>query len=225
MTTQIDPQVAARQIIASLTAPGAPFELTREDVLGAPVTVFVNRHRALHELLADSARHGDRVYVATLQEQITFAEHIAMVSSLAQALRDEHGVQKGDRVAIAAANTTEWILAFWAAVSIGAIAVGFNAWWSTRELEYGISHADPVLVIADDKRRRLLADAKVPVLGLDDVRGLASAHPDAPLPSADVAEDDPAVILYTSGTSGRPKGATHTHRNLLAMWNSGMAMR
>ena len=217
MTTQTDPRVAARQVVAGLTGPGASFELVREDVLGAPVTLFARRHRALHEVLAASVEHGDRTYLATLEERISFAEHAAMVSSLALALREEHGVRPGDRIAIAAANTPEWVLTFWAAASIGAVTVGFNAWWSARELAYGLEHAEPVLVVADAKRRELLADAAVPVLGLDDVRRLAAAHPDAPLPSAEVAEDDPAVILYTSGTSGRPKGATHSHRNLLSV--------
>lgn len=216
MTTQIDPRLAAQRIVAGLTAPGAPFELTRQEVLGAPATLFVNRRRALHEVLAESVAHGDRTYVATLEERISFAEHARMVSSLAQGLR-ERGVRPGDRVAIAAANTPEWILTFWAATSIGAVAVGFNAWWSARELEYGIEHADPVLLVADAKRRALLEGARVPVLSLEDVRELAAAHPDAPLPSAEVNEDDPAVILYTSGTSGRPKGATHSHRNLLSV--------
>ncbi|MDN4172160.1 class I adenylate-forming enzyme family protein [Nocardioides sp. SOB77] len=217
MTTQADPRLAARQVVTGLTAPGAPFELVREEVLGAPVTLFANRRRALHELLAESVAHGDRTYVATLEERISFAEHAALVSSLAQALREEHGVRPGDRVAVAAANSVEWMLTFWAAASIGAVTVGFNAWWSARELAFGIEHAQPVLVVADDRRRALLGDTTVPVLGLEDVRGLAQAHPDAPLPSADVAEDDPAVILYTSGTSGRPKGATHSHRNLLSV--------
>ncbi|HTW18432.1 MAG TPA: class I adenylate-forming enzyme family protein [Nocardioides sp.] len=217
MTVQTDPRLAARQVVAGLVAPGAPFELVTEEVLGAPVSVFANRRRALHELLAESVGHGERTYIATLQERISFAEHAAMVSSLAQALREEYGVRPGDRVAIAAANTPEWIVAFWAAASIGAVTVGFNAWWSPRELAYGLEHAEPVLVIADEKRRERLADAEVPVLGLDDVRRLAAAYPDAPLPSAAVGEDDPAVILYTSGTSGRPKGATHSHRNLLSV--------
>jgi len=217
MTAQTDPRLAARQVVAGLTAPGAPFELVREEVLGAPVTLFAHRHHALHEVLAASVEHGDRTYIATLEERISFAEHAAMVSSLAHALRTEHGVGAGDRIAIAAANTPEWILTFWAAASIGAVTVGFNAWWSARELAYGLEHARPTLVVADAKRREMLADAAVPVLSLEDVRRLAAAHPDAPLPTADVAEDDPAVILYTSGTSGRPKGATHSHRNLLSV--------
>jgi acyl-CoA synthetase (AMP-forming)/AMP-acid ligase II len=217
MTTPADPRLAAREVVAGLTAPGAPFELTRDEVLGAPVTLFANRRRALHDLLAESLQHGERTYIATLEEQITFAEHAAMVASLARALSEEHGVRRGDRVAIAAANTPEWILTFWATVSLGAVCVGFNAWWTARELGYGLEHAEPVLVVADAKRRELLAGSSVPVIGTEDVRRLAAAYPDAPLPSADVAEDDPAVVLYTSGTSGHPKGATHSHRNLLSV--------
>lgn len=217
MSTQTDPRIAARQVVAGLTGPGAPFELVVEEVMGAPVQVFAHRRRALHELLAESVEHGERTYLATLDERVSFAEHAAIVCSLAQQLREVHGVRPGDRVAIAAANTPEWIMAFWAVTSIGAIAVGFNAWWSAREMAYGMEHAQPVLVVADDKRRALLGDTSVPVIGLEDVRRLGAEHPDAPLPSADVAEDDPAVILYTSGTSGLPKGATHSHRNLLSV--------
>jgi acyl-CoA synthetase (AMP-forming)/AMP-acid ligase II len=217
MTTPADPRLAAREVVAGLTAPGAPFELTRDEVLGAPVTLFANRRRALHDLLAESLQHGERTYIATLEEQITFAEHAAMVASMARALSEEHGVRRGDRVAIAAANTPEWILTFWATVSLGAVCVGFNAWWTARELGYGLEHAEPVLVVADAKRREPLAGSSVPVIGTEDVRRLAAAYPDAPLPSADVAEDDPAVVLYTSGTSGHPKGATHSHRNLLSV--------
>ncbi|UUW89256.1 class I adenylate-forming enzyme family protein [Pimelobacter simplex] len=193
-------------------------ELRVETVLGAPVQVFPDRFRALHEVLAASLEHGDRPYVVTLDGRLTFAEHARRVSSLAHALRHDHGVRKGDRVAIAAANSQAWIETFWATVSIGAIAVGCNAWWSPRELRHALELTRPVLVLADERRRALLdtdADAGIPVLDVDNA--LATAYPDAALPSADVAEDDPAVILFTSGTSGRPKGAVHTHRNLCSV--------
>jgi acyl-CoA synthetase (AMP-forming)/AMP-acid ligase II len=218
MTSTVDPRLAAQQIVAGLTGPGGPFELGQEDVLGTPATVFTSRARALHEILAGSVEHGDRTYIATADRRIGFAEHARLVASLAEELRTTYGVRPGDRVAIAAANTPEWIMTFWATVSIGAISVGYNAWWSARELAYGLEHASPVLVVADAKRAALLPGADVPVLTTeDDVPRLAGLHPDAPLPSADVAEDDPAVILYTSGTSGRPKGAAHSHRNLCSV--------
>ncbi|WP_067439525.1 class I adenylate-forming enzyme family protein [Nocardioides jensenii] len=214
MTTTQDPMAA----YARLVGPGGPFELVEEDVLGTRLPVYRNRARALHEILADSVQHGDRTYIATAGERVTFTEHAARVSSLAQALVEDHGVTKGDRVVISAANTIEWVESFWAVVSIGAVAVAFNAWWSEREVEHGITLTTPVLAIADAKRAGAVGQHGVPVLSIEtDVPALCLAHPDAPLPSADVAEDDPAVLIFTSGTSGRPKAATHSHRNLLAV--------
>jgi acyl-CoA synthetase (AMP-forming)/AMP-acid ligase II len=220
MTSPVDPRIAAQQIVAGLTGPDGPFPLVPEEVLGSETSVFGSRARALHELLATSAEHENRVYMATSERSITFAEHARLVSSLAEELRTTYGVKQGDRVAIAAANSPEWIIAFWASVSVGAICVGFNAWWSVRELAYGMEHAQPTLVVADARRAAALAavEVDVPVLSVEeDLPRLASLHPDAPLPAADVAEDDPAVILYTSGTSGRPKGAVHSHRNLCSV--------
>jgi acyl-CoA synthetase (AMP-forming)/AMP-acid ligase II len=193
-------------------------ELVVEDVLGAPVQVFAERFRALHEVLAASVAHGDRPYLVTLDGRLTFAEHARRVSSLAQALRTEYDVRPGDRVAIAAANSQAWIETFWATVSIGAVAVGCNAWWSPRELEHALELVRPAVVVVDERRRALLPATVADVIGIEtDHERLATAHPDAPLPHADVREDDPAVILFTSGTSGRPKGAVHTHRNLCSV--------
>ncbi|SCF59404.1 class I adenylate-forming enzyme family protein [Streptomyces sp. Ncost-T10-10d] len=218
MPSETDHRAAALVQAAALTGPGGRFELADDDVLGTPLPVFTHRQRALHEVLHASVAHADRDFVVTADRRITFAEHAAQVASLAQVLREQYGVAKGDRVAIAAANCPEWITTFWATVSIGAVAVGFNAWWSPREMAHGIDNAEPALVVADARQSAKLADCPVPVLSVeDDISRFVTAHPDAPLPSADVAEDDPAVILYTSGTSGRPKGAVHTHRNLLAV--------
>ncbi|MFI9493942.1 MULTISPECIES: class I adenylate-forming enzyme family protein [Streptomyces] len=218
MPSETDHRSPALAAVAGLTGPGGRFELSDDDVLGTRLPVFTHRRRALHEVLHASVAHGDRDHIVTADRRVTFAEHAAQVASLARVLREEYGIGKGDRVAVAAANSVEWIEAFWATVSIGAVAVGFNAWWSAREMAYGVENAEPALVLADARQSAKLDGCPVPVLSLeDDVRRFVMAHPDAPLPSADVAEDDPAVILYTSGTSGRPKGAVHTHRNLLAV--------
>ncbi|GAB2868443.1 steroid-24-oyl-CoA synthetase [Nocardioides pacificus] len=218
MTTSVDPAAAAAAVMGGLTGPGGPFELVTDDVLGARLPVFKNRARALHEVLAESAVHGERTYIATREASLSFAEHAARVSSLAAALREEYGVRPGDRVAIAAANSADWIVTFWATVSIGAVSVGFNAWWTARELAHGVDNARPVLVVADAKRAASLTEVEVPVISIEtDVPRLVASYPDAELPSASVAEDDPAVILYTSGTSGKPKGAVHTHRNVCSV--------
>ncbi len=220
--TGTDPAVAAQAALAAITGPGGPCELRTEQVLGAPVQVFADRFHALHEVLAASVRFGDRPYVVTLEGVLTFNEHARRVSSLAQSLREEHGVRPGDRVAIAAANTSAWIESFWAITSIGAVAVGCNAWWSARELGHALDLTSPVLLLADARRQAVAAEVpngtRMPVADLEaDHERRATAYPEAPLPSADVAEDDPAVILFTSGTSGRPKGAVHTHRNLCSV--------
>ncbi|MDT0203138.1 class I adenylate-forming enzyme family protein [Nocardioides sp. AE5] len=217
MTTRQETSTDPMAAYAALVGPGGPYEMEQVEVLGTMLPVYKNRQRALHEVLAGSVVHGDRVYLATADDQVTFADHAARVSSLAHELATTHGVRRGDTVAISGANTIEWIETFWAVVSLGAVAVAFNAWWSDREVEHAVGLTGPVLGIADAKRVDALRRHDVPVLTFDDVTRLRTAHPDAPLPSAEVAEDDPAAVIFTSGTSGRPKGATHSHRNLLAV--------
>src|SRR5688500_8808005 len=166
-------RVAAAAAVAGLTAAGAPFELVEEDVLGARIAVFKNRARSLGQLLADSRAHGDRTYLATSASTLTFQEHAAQVASLAVALRDEYGVRRGDRVAIAAANSPEWVIAFWATVSLGAVAVAFNAWWTRPEVAWALDHVKPTVVVADRKRTGLLPD--VPVLIRSEERRVGKA--------------------------------------------------
>ncbi len=219
--SQPSPDVQA--VIGSLVGPGGPFEMVPAEVLGATVPVFAHAGGALHELLAESLQWADRDYLVTIDSRLTFGEHAVRVSSLAHALRTEHGVQPGDRVGITGANSPEWITAFWAAVSIGAVAVAYNSWWTTNELDHGLGHTRPKVVFADARRSAQVHDLAtvhpdVVLLGLDtDLPEMATAYPQAPLPSADVAPDDPAVILYTSGTSGKPKGAVHSHRNVMSV--------
>jgi acyl-CoA synthetase (AMP-forming)/AMP-acid ligase II len=201
--------------IAKLTGPGGEFELREEEVLSTRLPVFARRARSLGEVLARSAAHGDRDYIVTASRRMSFAEHAAAVASMAKALRDDLGVRPGDRIAINAANSPEWIVSFWAAIAAGAVAVGYNAWWAPAEIAYALGHTDPKIVIADEKRAALISED---VLTIEkDVPSLMGRYPGAELDVPEVAEDDPAVILYTSGTSGRPKGAVHSHRNLTSV--------
>ena len=201
--------------IAKLTGPGGEFELREEEVLGTRLPVFAGRARSLGEVLARSAAHGDRDYLVTASRRLSFAEHAAAVASMAKALRDALGVRPGARIAINAANSPEWIVSFWAEIAAGAVAVGYKAWWAPAELEYALGHTDPKIVIAHEKRAALISED---VLTIEkDVPSLMARYPGAELDVPEVAEDDPAVILYTSGTSGRPKGAVHSHRNLTSV--------
>ncbi|MFE7797852.1 class I adenylate-forming enzyme family protein [Nocardia sp. NPDC057440] len=220
MTQPLDPQAMAAAAIARLTGPGGQFEMVVEEVLGAPMPVMRHRDRSLGEVLAASIALADRDYLVTEDRRMSYTEHARAVGALARALRDQYGVGKGDRIGILAANTPEWVVAFWAAQTLGAIAVGYNAWWAPREIAYGIDHTRPAVLIVDAKRAAQLAelDIQVPVLTMEhDLPALIAAFDDGELPHTPVAEDDPAVILYTSGTSGRPKGAVHTQRNMLAV--------
>ncbi|WP_039800131.1 class I adenylate-forming enzyme family protein [Nocardia araoensis] len=220
MTKAIDPQAFVAQAASKLTGPGGRFEMVVEDVLGAPLPVMRQRRSSLREVLAAAAAHGDRDYLVTADRRMSFTEHAAAVAALATALRDRFGVGKGDRVGILAANTPEWVLTFWAAQALGAIAVGYNAWWAPREISYGVEHTSPAVLVVDAKRAALVAelDIRVPVLTMEhDVPALLAEYRTDDLPYTEIDEDDPAVILYTSGTSGRPKGAVHSHRNLVAV--------
>ncbi|WP_327109713.1 acyl--CoA ligase [Nocardia sp. NBC_01730] len=220
MTKPFDPQAFAAEAAARLTGPGGRFELVVEDVLGAPMPVMRHRSTSLGEVLAASTAHGDRDYLVTEDRRMSFTEHASAVAALAAALRARYGVGKGDRVGILAANTPEWVMTFWAAQALGAIAVGYNAWWAPREIAYGVEHTSPTVLVVDAKRAAPLAelDIRVPVLTMEhDLPTLLADFPSATLPRTEMDEDDPAVILYTSGTSGRPKGAVHSHRNLVAV--------
>lgn len=220
MTASTDPQFYLDQVITRLTGPGGRFELTEEPVLGTRMPVMKNRTQGVGELLAASAKWGERDYLITADRRMSYADHIAAAAALATALREDYGVGKGDRVAILAANSMEWVVAFWATQSLGAITVALNSWWVPREIEYGVKHSRPSVIIADTKRAAALAavNVEVPVLTmLEDLPRIFEQYRGAELPTTVVDEDDPAAILYTSGTSGKPKGALHSQRNILAV--------
>jgi acyl-CoA synthetase (AMP-forming)/AMP-acid ligase II len=209
-----------QEIEAQLTGPGAPFEIVEESVLGTRVPVFKERVRSLRALLEASAGFGDREYLVCGDLRLSFQEHARVVASVARAFSERYGIRKGDRVAILAANCPEWIISFWAALSLGAIAVGLNGWWAGDEIEYGVADSDPKLLVGDAKRLARIAGRplSVPVVEIEqDFAKLWSHDLGAALPDVPIDEDDPATILYTSGTTGRPKGAVNTHRNIIAL--------
>lgn len=219
--TMYDSREAA--FAALTTTPGSEFEVAPQDVLGTTVHGFINLPNNLGALLHHSRSHGDKDYLICGERTYSFEQHFQSVTTLASLLATEYGIRKGDRVAIFSFNRPEWIIAFWAITSLGGIVVAGNSMGVARELQHQVDLTDPVLILSDDALAERLAscdlDGRAHV-NLITLVGRADASPvlDAASP-AEVDLDDPAVIIFTSGTTGSPKGATHTHRNLItAVW-------
>jgi acyl-CoA synthetase (AMP-forming)/AMP-acid ligase II len=210
----------------ALLGPGAPFELAVEPVLGTEQEVFVRRPGSLRAWLdAAVAAHADRPFLVTPERTWTFAEAAADIDRIAHLLIDRYGIAPGDRVAFVSANSAEYGLVMWAVLSIGGIVASLNGWWTSAELAFGVELSRPRLVVGDERRLARVSDDELvgatPVRRLDELvaEARAATGVDGP-PAVAVEEDDPAVILFTSGTTGRPKGATLSHRNILHLGRS-----
>ena len=214
-----------------LTAPGAQFATKVIEVRGVPIKVFESALPTMRTVWEMARGYGDRDYVVYEDERYTFAESDAIIRALAARLVDVHGVQPGDRVALAMRNYPEWVFGYWATISIGAAVVGMNAWWTSEEMKFGLSDSKPKVLIADGERvERVLPvldelrnDAPLELITVrydgdlpdgaerwNDVIDPAAAPAD--LPIVEIDPDDDACIFYTSGTTGFPKGAQLTHR-------------
>jgi long-chain acyl-CoA synthetase len=217
------------EIHRNLTGPGAPFEIAEEQIRGVRTRVWKSAPPSLRSVLEVSRLHGDKTFLVYEDERMTFAEHYRAAATLARRMREDWGVRKGDRVAIAMRNFPEWSVAFWATTAAGGVAVPLNSWWKGEELEYGLRDSGSSLLFCDAPRAELLAP-HLPGLELRVVvaRGEAAPAPgqlrwedvlgevpaDASLPEVELEPDDEATIFYTSGTTGNPKGALGTHRNI-----------
>jgi len=202
-----------------LTGPGAPFEVTQELVNGAMADVFVRRAPSLPSLLSAAAlAYPDRIFLTFHDEEFSYPSFERKVKELAGRLSQRYGISKGDRVAIVGANSAGYALSFWATIFLGGIVAGLNGWWTTSELEDGIELVSPKLILGDAPRLARLSPVRptrsAPVVTFDALRIMTESTTEAQLPD-DIDEDDPAVILFTSGTTGRPKGATLSHRNFI----------
>ena len=216
-----------RQVWDALTGPGGQFEITEVEVRGQSLRTYANQPPSLREMWLMSGGHADKDYLVYGEERITYNEAHRQVAQVATWLR-EQGVEPGDRVAIAMRNYPEWMLAYWACVSTGVACVGMNAWWVGPEIVYGIEDSDPKVVIADSERLASMMDVKdqlgertfVGVRVEDLPPGVVPWDEitvgEATLPDIGVDPDADACIFYTSGTTGRPKGAQLTHRGCVA---------
>ncbi|WP_439358593.1 class I adenylate-forming enzyme family protein [Bradyrhizobium sp. DASA03007] len=224
-------ELTSLEAIARLTAPGAPFEMQEVVIRGVRTRTWKHTPENLRVILEASRRHGELPFLVYEDEQLSFAEHFRRCTVLAQALHDRFGIRKGDRIAIVMRNYPEWSISFFAAVAIGAIAVPLNAWMTGAELEYCLSDSGCCALVADAERIQRLAPhlGALPALraaivvrhtaplspGLHNWGDIVPAEaPALELPNVTVAPDDDATIFYTSGTTGKPRGALGTHRNI-----------
>ncbi len=231
---------------ARLTAPGQRFEIEEMDIRGVTTRTWKNAPPTLRDIFLNGRTFKDREFLVYENDRATFEAFARATITLARQLQAD-GVKKGDRVAVVMRNLPEWPVAFWAGILVGAIVTPLNAWWTGPELEYGLADSGTKIAIVDDERLeritasfgalpslekvyvpRLAADPTDPkVRRLEDVIGKVADWgllADQPLPDVPLGPEDDATILYTSGTTGKPKGALGTHRNMTSnIMASGIA--
>jgi long-chain acyl-CoA synthetase len=213
---------------AAVTGPDQIFELIDAEVLGVKTRVFKNSPAHLGQLFAGSRAHGDKPFLVYENETFTFTQAMDRIDALASLLVNTYGVKKGDRVAVAMRNFPEWVMSFASIISVGAINVSMNSWWTEDEMDFALEDSGATVLICDQQRfdigaascvkkniKVLVVRAEKPLpAGVDkweEVLPIGDKHP-----GADIQPDDDATILYTSGTTGRPKGAVSTHRAILS---------
>ena len=212
------------QVTAQLTTPGQMFELTDATVRGNKMKVWANAPDSLRDVWLSTSAHADRDYLVYQDERWTYSQAHEEVARIANWLVSR-GIGQHDRVAIAMRNYPEWMLCYWAVASIGAVAVGVNAWWVAEELKYGLTDSGAKMLICDRERltrfgeiRDVFPEMPVVAVRVDEMPEWATPwsdvlKSDAIMPAANIDPDDDVCIFYTSGTTGFPKGAQLTHRS------------
>lgn len=209
-----------------LMQPGSPFELGSDIIGNIQYKVFTNAPKTIPELLAPAWEHGEEEFIIYEGERWTFDQFMQQASSIGYQLQNKFGIQRGDRVAIAMRNYPEWMSAFVGIVSIGATAVPLNSWGQAKELEYGLTDAGVKAAFLDQQRLDYITprldDLGIQVIAVRPEKTELPEHcislPDfisgaetATMPKVEISPDDSAIIMYTSGTTGNPKGAVSTH--------------
>ncbi len=229
------PAMSLAEAHALLTRHGSPFEIEERDIRGVRTRVWKNAPPTMRDLFRLARSHGNKTFVVYRDERVSYEEFARAALAIAEALQ-RAGVKKGDRVAIAMRNLPEWPAAFFGCLLAGGIAVLLNAWWTGPELQYGLNDSGAKVAIVDHERLERLFEhlqncpalervfvsretedvAHPQVIKLETIIGEVSDWhllPDRPLPDVPLDPEDDATILYTSGTTGKPKGAIGTHRN------------
>lgn len=212
-----DAEEITKNVQVELRGPGGQWETIQEEVLGENFLVFKNRFRTIGDMLeANTSQWADRECLVLGKKRITYLELQKRVDSTASMLQSQYKISKGDRVAILAANSPEWVISFFAITRIGGIVSALNGWWTETEISHAIELTAPSLIIGDTRRlaRGGSLLEQFPVIDIDHSPSLFEPIGDSPT-EITINEDDPALILFTSGTTGKSKGALLSHRSLI----------
>ena len=220
-------QYSREEAITFLTAPGKPFELYDGKVYGRTCKIFRSTPTSLRELY-ESGR-SDKTFIVYEDERLTFEDAYQLSCRIANVLIEKYGIEKGDRVAISMRNFPEWVCIFNAVTSIGAIAVAMNALWQSEEMEFGLDDCGAKVLFADQERVdrlepfwestniEVVAVRSTKMLdGMSTIEDILASQLEWPMPDQAPEPDDRAMIMYTSGSTGHPKGAISSHRNVLS---------
>ena len=209
------------QIRSSLSAPGQPFELVEQVIEGVPLQVYKNLPANLGHFIAEAERFGDKTFLVSGDRRLSYREAIGRAAGLAEWLAQRHGIGLGQRVAIAGRNSVEWILAFLAVQLTGATASLINSRGTADDMIHAIHETECALVIADDRRAGAIEPGFAgPIVLMDNDGSFRDGAagvldlPLAPVRPSEAGLDDAAIIMFTSGTTGRPKGAVLSHRGV-----------
>ncbi|OWK30397.1 class I adenylate-forming enzyme family protein [Sphingomonas dokdonensis] len=221
MKSELDLKMDAT--MAALTGEGGPLALGSTERFGRTLPMITGAPPTLPAYFAHySQQHAATEFLIAGDERLTYADVYGRAQKVAAALVSGHGVAKGDRVGIAARNSTSWIVLYMGILMAGGVATLLNGWWQSEELQAGIEDVGCTLVFADPPRCQRIADLGLAatVVEFDDLQPIdtalapiiAKGDTAAALPT--VGPDDHATILFTSGSTGQSKGALSTHRQV-----------
>lgn len=227
MTAEIVKKIA--EIAAQLSSPGVPWELETRVIDGAELRLYKNAPQTLSDLINVGREHGAKEFIVFNDERWSFDDFFSRVDAIADVLQHRFSICKGDRVAIAMRNYPEWMVAYCAIALTGAIIVPLNSWSHADELMYGLKDAGAKMAFCDQRRLDQIAD-QLSALNIEvivvrkegtphskqvhDFNALIAGVKSPSIDMVDLDTEDLAQIMYTSGTTGKPKGAVSSNRSI-----------